>query len=151
MDDRRRKTVGMVAQGHGDTNVPATHRILRAYKALSVRQPWASMIAGLVPGFEKAIETRTWPTTYRGDLVIVSSLKPDHPSLHWPKGEYYYGKALCICELVTCRPMTAHDCEQARCDLYDGAYAWVLANIRRIEPPIAVKGRLGIYECVIRT
>lgn len=41
-------------------------------KCLSVKQPWA----GLIQQGPKIIETRTWATPYRGDLVIVSSKKP---------------------------------------------------------------------------
>ena len=35
-------------------------------KALTIRQPWASLI---VDG-EKRVENRTWPTKYRGPLLI---------------------------------------------------------------------------------
>ena len=46
-------------------------------KALSVKQPWANMIASRM----KSIETRYWSTDYRGDLVIVSSKIPNiHPA-----------------------------------------------------------------------
>jgi len=138
----KRDTVGMTAA----ENTPRrSHVPMRHHKALSVRQPWASMIAGLCPGVVKTIETRTWRTDYRGDLVICSSGKPDTPGMHWPRGEYPAGYALCIAELVACRPMTWHDCEKACCDLYDRAWAWVLRDIRRIEPPVKVKGRLGIF------
>lgn len=41
-------------------------------KALSVKQPWANMIAS----GEKTIETRTWMTGYRGQVLIVSSKQP---------------------------------------------------------------------------
>ena len=41
-------------------------------KALSVKQPWANMIAS----GEKTIETRTWMTSYRGQVLIVSSKQP---------------------------------------------------------------------------
>lgn len=38
-------------------------------KALTLWQPWASLVAlG-----EKKIETRTWSTTYRGTLAIHAS------------------------------------------------------------------------------
>ena len=144
MIEDRSRTVGMVPQRCGNT------QSLSACKAVSVRQPWASMIAGLVPGYGKTIETRTWPTNYRGPLLIVSSFKPDTPGMHWPRGEYHYGKALCMCELIACRPMTVEDCENARCDLYDGAWAWVLKDIRTIDPPQAVKGRLRLYSVEFR-
>jgi hypothetical protein len=40
-------------------------------KALSLLQPWASLIAF----GEKKIETRSWKTSYRGELYIHSSAK----------------------------------------------------------------------------
>ena len=115
--------------------------------ALSVRQPWASMIAGLCPGIAKTIETRTWRTEYRGFLLIVSSRKPERPSLNWPRGEYPVGKALCIAKLIDCRKMTPDDTEAACCEYFD-AYSWVLDDIRRIEP-FPVKGQLGLYTVKI--
>jgi len=104
------------------------------YKALSVKQPWASLIAT----GEKTIETRTWPTSYRGELLICSSAKPriaGKPA----------GVTMCLCRLVACRPMTWRDEQAACCERYAGAYAWVLADIRPVEH-VPVKGRLGIFE-----
>ncbi|MBI2066116.1 ASCH domain-containing protein [Candidatus Woesebacteria bacterium] len=43
------------------------------YKAISLKQPWANLVAS----GKKTIETRKWTTNYRGDLVICSSKKPD--------------------------------------------------------------------------
>lgn len=45
-------------------------------KALTVRQPWASLIAGGT----KTIETRSWPTSYRGPLAIHAGKAVAHPS-----------------------------------------------------------------------
>jgi len=103
------------------------------FKALSVKQPWASMIAS----GSKMIETRKWPTKYRGELIIVASKKPAINNLPT-------GVTLCITEIVDCQPMTSADEELARCELYDGAYSWFLANTRPIKH-IPVKGQLGIY------
>jgi len=44
-------------------------------KALSVKQPWAGMIAAGL----KTIETRTWATGYRGPILLVASKKPVYP------------------------------------------------------------------------
>lgn len=101
-------------------------------KALSVKQPWANMIAS----GEKTIETRRWYTDYRGPLLIVSSKTPPlEPA----------GFALAEAKLVECRPMTHKDEEAACCELYPNAFAWVLTNIRRIEP-FQVRGQLRIFE-----
>jgi hypothetical protein len=106
-----------------------------ALKALSVKQPWANMIAS----GEKTIETRRWPTDYRGLLLIVSSKTPDIPPA---------GCAVALATLVECRPMTRSDESAARCGLYSGAFAWVLRDIRRLKA-FPVRGRLGIYDVVV--
>ena len=41
--------------------------------ALSVKQPWASLIAS----GRKQIETRVWSTPYRGPLLICAGQSPD--------------------------------------------------------------------------
>jgi len=103
-------------------------------KALSVHQPWASQIAA----GSKTIETRTWPTSYRGDLLIVSTMSPK--IMGCPLGQ-----ALCIVRLVDSRPMTLDDELAARCRWFNGAFAWVLDDLRPIVP-FRVKGQLGIYD-----
>lgn len=103
-------------------------------KALSVQQPWASQIAA----GSKTIETRTWPTEYRGDLLIVSTLSPK--IIGCP-----LGKALCIVRLVDSRPMTKEDELAARSRWFNGAFAWVLDDLRPIVP-FKVKGQLGLYD-----
>jgi hypothetical protein len=42
-------------------------------KIISIRQPWASLIAHGI----KDIENRTWRTAYRGPLFVHASLKVD--------------------------------------------------------------------------
>lgn len=103
-------------------------------KALSAHQPWASMIAS----GSKTIETRTWSTNYRGDLLICSTRSPKIMGL--PSG-----KALCFANLIDCRPMTRDDEPAARCQLFDGAFAWVLAEIRQVIP-FRVRGQQGLYN-----
>lgn len=101
-------------------------------KALSVKQPWANLIAS----GKKTIETRTWTTTYRGPLLIVASKTPRIAP---------FGAAVAIVELVDCRPMLKSDETAAQCALYPRATAWVLTHIRRISP-FTVSGRLGMFE-----
>jgi hypothetical protein len=104
-------------------------------KALSIKQPWANMIAN----GEKTIETRKWPTKYRGQILIVSSKSPPIKPA---------GFALAIARVVDCRPMTQADEAAACCPVYDGAFSWLLEDIQKIEP-FEVKGSLGIYEVSI--
>ncbi|MCK5020435.1 MAG: ASCH domain-containing protein [Candidatus Peribacteraceae bacterium] len=113
-------------------------------KALSVRQPWAALIATGI----KTIETRTWATSYRGDLLICSGLKPfkiDEEFGPWKSLNLIYGHALCVVKLTDCRPMVDADCDLACCAVYNRAYSWVLEDIRPIQP-FDVKGQLRLFE-----
>lgn len=104
-------------------------------KAISLHQPWASMIKlG-----NKTIETRTWSTDYRGDLLIVSTRKPEIKGL-------LCGYALCVVNLVNCRKMILSDEAGARCSWNPKLWAWVLNDIRPVFDPFRVRGYQGIYE-----
>ncbi len=103
-------------------------------KALSVKQPWASMIAR----GEKTIETRTWETNYRGELAICASASP--------RGQGPTRAVLAVADMLSCRPMVEQDEGRARCDIYPGAWAFCLSNIRRLAEPVPVKGKLGLFE-----
>jgi hypothetical protein len=103
-------------------------------KAISVRQPWASLIAE----GKKTIETRTKQTSYRGDILIVSSKLQVASGLP-------LGQALCVAKLCESRPMTKEDEKAAMVRFFPGMFAWVLSGIRPIEP-FPVQGKTGIYE-----
>lgn len=103
------------------------------YKAISLKQPWANLVAS----GKKTIETRKWKTDYRGDLVICSSKNPKiEPA----------GYALCIVDLYHIEPMKKEHEKKACIKVYPRAYAWFLRNLRPIKPIIPVKGSLGIFE-----
>lgn len=84
----------------------------------------------------KTIETRTWRTRYRGPLAIHASARPydDLPS----------GGIVAVAWLRGCRPMEATDEADACIGLYDGAYAWLLANVEPVAL-IPCKGMLGLW------
>jgi hypothetical protein len=106
-------------------------------KAISLHQPWANMIAEGV----KTIETRRWRTSYRGELLICSTLRRcGYPGV-------YYGHAVALVNLADCRPMaqTHREVLAACCAWEPGAYAWVLDNIRRIVP-FPVRGKHRLYD-----
>lgn len=102
-------------------------------KALSVRQPWASMI---LHG-QKTIEVRSWPTSHRGDLLICVSKRPH--------GDLPIGVALCVVNIVDCRAMTETDKTVACCDYSSGDFAWVIGSVKSVTP-FAVSGRLGLFD-----
>jgi hypothetical protein len=141
-------------------------------KAITIHQPWATLIAlG-----EKKFETRGWKTNYRGPIAIHASkqLLYDHrlPKLSstlWEHGfrkedDFPLGCVLAIAELVDCRKVSdwltnkgmpvlhgaeddyyLDDKEYAFGDYTPGRYAWELINIKRIEP-VPVKGKQGLWN-----
>lgn len=128
-------------------------------KALSLWQPWATLIAVGA----KEYETRSWTTDYRGSLVI-------HAAKRWTAEqvmakerlafaylavrqihEWPLGMALCVVDLVAIIPTTliadqiSHQ-ERALGDFSRGRYAWQLANVRRFEKPIPARGEQGLWD-----
>jgi hypothetical protein len=117
--------------------------------ALSVRQPWASLIAAGV----KRAEVRPRPTRHRGPLLICASRswrasadglaavqRLGHDIAALPRGV-----AIAVVDVVGCRPMAEGDAGAACCPLEPGAFVWLLTGARPIEP-FAVHGRLGLFN-----
>lgn len=103
-------------------------------KALSLHQPWAELIAQ----GKKTIETRKWTTPYRGPLLICASKRPQIDDLP-------VGCTVCVATLVDCRPMRREDERAACCDVYAGAFSWLLEGIYRV-PNLEIRGQLGLYD-----
>lgn len=111
-------------------------------KALSVRQPWA----GLIAAGRKTIETRSRPTRYRGELLICASrvVSSEGARLHPAAALLPLGAAVARVQLVECRRLEPGDAEAAM--IYrPGLWAWILADARPVEP-FFVSGRLGFFE-----
>jgi hypothetical protein len=112
------------------------------YHALSLKQPWANLIRDGC----KTIETRTWSTSFRGELLLCASKMPQIEPC---------GCAVCLVEVIDCRPMRRQDW-RAACIAptlcWKGeprrparpVFGWHLTNIRPV-PPIPVRGRLQIF------
>lgn len=112
-------------------------------RALSVRQPWAHLIAT----GRKTIEVRTWSVSYRGPLAIVSSKSAcDHHDARAhgvdPRA-CALGCVVCVVELVDVRPGIRSDARGACCDAR-GAFAWVLARPVPCEP-VKVRGKVSLW------
>ena len=112
-------------------------------KALSLKQPWT----GYVASKQKSIETRTWRTSYRGELLICSSLKADK---RFSLIDYNHnlchisGMAICVVDLIDCIPFEKKHEKDAMCEVYEG-YAWIIENVRLIKP-LSIKGQLSIFN-----
>ena len=98
-------------------------------KALSVRAPWA----GLIASGAKTLEVRSKPTHYRGELLICQA-----------QG----GGAVAIVEVVGCRSWEPADVVatgNAPADLCAGQYVWELRLLERVTSP-TIRGALSFFE-----
>lgn len=132
-------------------------------KALSLWQPWASLIAH----GHKKLETRSWSTSYRGLLAIhatatwhsgVPELCLREPmfrlalSKHYPTlGSLPLGCIIATCFLIRCVRaedirLSLSDKELVFGDYSDGRWAWELGDVRLVDPPVACKGQRSIWS-----
>lgn len=127
-------------------------------KVLSIKEPWATLIASK----QKYIETRSWKTSYRGELYIHVSKKLINKKDEkiqellklLPTQEMNYGKIICKCELVDCIYMDEKFINEIKqnkqeyiCGYYQiGRFAWILEKMELIQPKIEAKGKLNIWN-----
>jgi len=136
-------------------------------KALSLTQPWATLIAIRA----KRIETRSWATEFRGPLAIHASkafprdcrdLCLDDPfraaleraGLRDLK-DIPLGAIVAVARLMGCRntervtlDLTKPDeaAEHEFGDYAPGRWAWFIQGVQPLKTPIACKGALGLWE-----
>jgi hypothetical protein len=130
-------------------------------KVLSLTQPWATAVAlGL-----KRWETRSWPTSFRGEVAI-------HAAKAFPKWAKEFaaetmkgsnlkhlsmgvplGKIVCVCYLSACcktRSLVLSEAiseqEQAWGDYAEGRFAFELRDVRELRVPVPAKGALGFWN-----
>jgi hypothetical protein len=137
-------------------------------KALTVRQPWATLIASGA----KRIETRGWAPGYRGRLAIHAAKgfpgsakavcldEPFFSALTVERGAQQalalpFGAIIATADLVEVlrigpsssgwRP-PGGERERAFGDYRDGRYAWLLVDVEPLAVPVPAKGALGLWE-----
>jgi len=170
-------------------------------KAITILEPWASLIACGA----KKIETRSWATKYRGKIAIHTGKSDTYISnCDWNKKvfsdpflsalkllhrcrengdlssiEFNFGKVIAVADLVDCYYIVYHPgtnidiakhinigAESMTNDKHDpnfskyivpseqelsfgdwtpGRYAWILENVRRIDP-VPAKGQQRIWN-----
>ena len=125
-------------------------------KAITLWQPWASMVAA----GEKTVETRTWRTSYRGRLAIhaakyvVPELRQDFRDraefvLHQPLEAFPRGAIVAVVSLydiVRTEKWHPSVFRQMWGDFTPGRWAWKFARIVAIDPPILARGQQGMWE-----
>ena len=121
-------------------------------KALSIRQPWASLIVAGI----KDVENRTWATKLRGPLAIHAGLYKESRG----RGEVYDAMMAILCpELPDPLPRggiigtvdlvdVVQDSESEWAE--DGQYHWLLANPQPLDF-VPVRGRLGLFNVEAQT
>lgn len=119
-------------------------------KAISIKQPWAWLIAN---GY-KTVENRKWYTAHRGDILVHASKNQagmerdlDYVLQRFRIGidpeELICGKVLAVASLMACTKEPKERIDQYWHD--KGNFAWILRNIRQIDP-FDVRGRLNLFE-----
>ncbi len=122
-------------------------------RAISLWEPWASAMAN---GF-KRIETRSWPTNYRGDLLICAAKRKIAVTawMHLPvcieTMEMHYGCAVCIVEIYDCvrtelcTPDVIAGDEERLGDYGFDRFAWLTRFLRPLSAPIPWRGQQGMW------
>ena len=112
-------------------------------KVLTVRQPWAHLIAA----GGKDIENRTWTTRYRGPVLIHASQKIQGEDIAWVRQEHginltsaklRVGVTICIVDLTDV--VTDH-----KSRWFEGPYGFVLKNARAV-PNVWMRGQMGFFD-----
>ena len=129
-------------------------------RALTLTQPWASLIAMLL----KTYETRWWKTSYRGPLLIHASREVDWDFIHSPIGEEYdmprlwtpehpppTMAILAVADLQDCIPTWPAPPSLTEADLDTGdwswdRWAWQLVNIRPLPAPVPCRGNVSVWK-----
>lgn len=123
-------------------------------KALTIKQPWATLI---MQG-DKKFEFRSWQTKYRGDLLIHAGKGIDKEAMKrlskYLPAELPYGKILGKVKLVDCIKMSPEFKEmllKENNDIYTNSsfqenYGWQVSDVQVFEKTIEVKGHLSLWE-----
>ena len=133
-------------------------------KALTLRQPWATLVA---IGAKK-IETRSWRTKYRGPLLIHASkgmsqaevefswCKPVHDALRSvgidpAKFEFPRGAILAVAVLDDCKEIGPHTPfppmpERALGNYHHHRFMWTLDMVTPLIEPYPLRGAQGLWS-----
>lgn len=91
---------------------PKYNRSMTTHHALSVKQPWAALLAAGI----KTIEVRRWPTARRGRILIHAARVPDerrqaweHVPKEWLETAQLLGGIVGVGELIDCRAYRTSD------------------------------------------
>ena len=138
---------------------PSARRVWRGpIKALTVRQPWAMLIAHGLTSFG----ARTWRTSHRGWLAIHAGQTLDRAACEDPDLLPYLiwsgvtsldriplGAVVCVVHLHTIFPRSVIYNKlgaRERWLLAGGQYIWWFRKLTRLHAPIPARGRPGLWD-----
>jgi activating signal cointegrator 1 len=112
-------------------------------KALTLIQPWASLIAD----GRKPVETRSRPLSHRGPLAIHAGNKVDREACKqfgYDPDSIPVGAVLCIVDMVDCVKFPSpHVTPDLYGDYTPGRYGYILELLERFAP-VPARG----YQCL---
>lgn len=124
-------------------------------KALTIRQPWATLIMQGV----KRYEFRSWKTNFRGEVLIHAGKGIDKEAVerlkkYLPEGELPLGKILGKVNITDCVPMSeefASMLSKENNDIYtthsfSRNYGFKLEDVEVFDNTIDAKGQLGFWN-----
>ncbi|MHB1799634.1 MAG: ASCH domain-containing protein [Vulcanimicrobiaceae bacterium] len=125
----------------------------KKFKALTICQPYAHMIIRR----EKFVENRTWPTSYRGPLLIHAGKSRqwlyagDEDKYKGLGDPMAFGAIVGVVTLTDVLHITKieHDARLSWLRTHEhteGPWCWVLADVVRLERPVPWKGAQGLWE-----
>ena len=123
--------------------------------ALSVTQPWATLIAQ----GHKRYETRSWRTSYRGRLAIHAARRFPPEAQDFAAEERAigrlperipFGALVATARLVAVHrtediALTVNGLERLLGDFGPGRYAWELDEVTVLAEPVPCRGSLGLW------
>lgn len=123
----------------------------RGVPALTVSEPYASLI--IFAG--KDVENRTWPTGYRGPLVIHAGKTSRYLPKKWEAdwAEYRngwpalpvapaFGQIVGVVDVVGCLELA----DAPTGPWTEGPWCWMLANPRPLPAPVDAVGKQGLWK-----
>lgn len=122
-------------------------------KALTIKEPWASLI---IEKYKK-YEFRSWKTKYRGKILIHAGLSVEKDMMQRFKDYDISIKPGCIigeATLTDCILVDENFNKKLRAidpivygrSNHAETYAWKLEDIVKYEKPIPCKGKLGLWN-----
>jgi hypothetical protein len=117
-------------------------------KALTLHQPWASLIAG---GIKKE-ETRGWYCSFRGPLAIHAGKYVDLEAcdfFHLRPELIARGVVLCTVEMVDCVESAFYPNKNEYGNFEAGRFVFVFENLKVLTPAVPAKGNRLLWEWIL--